>query len=610
MGKLFGKGDSRAVSTESIGDIGLDEIRARQLITSADINPEILEELEDSAQGLSDATDTTEMAMEHLHVLESIKDGLTNNTLLSDRYLITLENFKPLAGRLGLKSLPAMEDFKNKYAAESAHTFALEGIGDVIRKFWEKIKDFFRSFFKRVMVFFKKLLKANLDLESYEKYTDQLIAKLNTNKAVIGDNSPLYSKLPSYIANRNETKIDSTYILNVGMPKIKALLKSINDMKISHGATSMNPSLVKDMVKDYTQFYNQNKSGITNVDDLKASVDLLILKGMGLLAAGFNFQVPDQKSLPEEVFVALNEKLNGNQFRSEQIKIYSMSDMFSDFNSLPRETNVFIALMYDTGGEYPKDFFVRGSAQDLSYVDGKVNPINNLQALTSLYKEYKNGIAKIDLKGFSKGVDDTADEIEKLVTMVSKTIPELNEMVRIKAKASSSTPNKLGDLLHTLYVISKSWDHAKRSNMTNDMNITTSKLKDQLEQTVEHEEGDVSTDLIEKITDIFSFNKDKTPEDFSVFNSANKEFQRVLVDGLLAMPFVNEMLTSGGSDDSRRDADLCTQELKRLNDMLSKTLLNLQLIYRELGTLYYQQVTEIRYALIKYIYDSASRYTY
>lgn len=610
MGKLFGKGDSRAVSTESMGDIGLDEIRARQLITSADINPEILEELEDSAQGLSDATDTTEMAMEHLHVLESIKDGLTNNTLLSDRYLITLENFKPLAGRLGLKSLPAMEDFKNKYAAESAHSFALEGIGDVIRKFWEKIKDFFRSFFKRVMVFFKKLLKANLDLESYEKYTDQLIAKLNTNKAVIGDNSPLYSKLPSYIANRNETKIDSTYILNVGMPKIKALLKSINDMKISHGATSMNPSLVKDMVKDYTQFYNQNKSGITNVDDLKASVDLLILKGMGLLAAGFNFQVPDQKSLPEEVFVALNEKLNGNQFRSEQIKIYSMSDMFSDFNSLPRETNVFIALMYDTGGEYPKDFFVRGSAQDLSYVDGKVNPINNLQALTSLYKEYKNGIAKIDLKGFSKGVDDTADEIEKLVAMVSKTIPELNEMVRTKAKASNSTPNKLGDLLRTLYIISKSWDQAKRGVMTGDINSVTSRLKDQLEETVEHEEGDVSTDLIEKITDIFSFNKDKTPEDFSVFNSTNKEFQRVLVDGLLAMPFVNEMLTSGGSDEARRDADVATQELKRLNDMLSKTLLNLQLIYRELGTLYYQQVTEIRYALIKYIYDSASRYTY
>lgn len=607
MGKLFDKGDSRAVSTESIGDIGLDEIRARQLIASADINPEILEELEDSAQGLSDATNVTEMAMEHLHVLESIKDGLTNNTLLSDRYLITLENFKPLAGRLGLKSLPAMEDFKNKYAAESAHTFALEGIGDVIRKFWQKIKDFFKSFFKRVMVFFKKLLKANLDLESYEKYTDQLIAKLNANKAVMGDNSPLYSKLPSYIANRNETKIDSDYVLRVGMAKIKNLLKSIDEMKVTHAKSIMSPTSLKVLVDEYTAFYNQNKGGISDLQDLKNSVKELLRTGKGLLISGFNFQVPDQKALPEEVFVALNDRLNGTQLKNAKMSVFSMSDMFSDFNSLPREANIFLAAMYDSGDlDNPKEFYVRGSVQDFSYVDGKINPIQNLSSLTALYKDYKNGIAKVDIKSFVKSVDDSATEIDKLITMVSRTVPELMEAVKIKSSLSGKTPSKMGDFIDQLQKLAKAQGHDKLTVL--DTAIRASFSDPDITDIIDDEDAIVA--MIVQATSGLDPNSQGLSKEKNIdpLNNANRQFQEAFIKKLMGMNFVKDLLASPSG--SAEDAPLIRAELNTLNEFLRKILLNLQSIYKELGTLYYQQVTEIRYALIKYIYDSASRYTY
>jgi hypothetical protein len=89
----------------------------------------------------------------------------------SAAYFTSLESYSPivrsLGEKLGVRHMPSMEDFKNPHAAKDAHNFAMEGFREMISKAWEKIKSFFRDFFKKISVFVRRLIKANLDLESY-----------------------------------------------------------------------------------------------------------------------------------------------------------------------------------------------------------------------------------------------------------------------------------------------------------------------------------------------------------------------------------------------------------------------------------------------------------
>jgi hypothetical protein len=58
------------------------------------------------------------------------------------------------------------------------------------------------------------------------------------------------------------------------------------------------------------------------------------------------------------------------------------------------------------------------------------------------------------------------------------------------------------------------------------------------------------------------------------------------------------------------DGQSRSKQLRELNNFLSSLFLRLQSLYKGITTDFYSVLTELRYAVIKYIYDSAKRYSY
>lgn len=190
--------------------------------------------------------------------------------------------------------------------------------------------------------------------------------------------------------------------------------------------------------------------------------------------------------------------------------------------------------------------------------------------------------------------------------MVSRTVPELMEAVKIKSSLSGKTPSKMGDFIDQLQKLAKAQGHDKLTVL--DTAIRASFSDPDITDIIDDEDAIVA--MIVQATSGLDPNSQGLSKEKNIdpLNNANRQFQEAFIKKLMGMNFVKDLLASPSG--SAEDAPLIRAELNTLNEFLRKILLNLQSIYKELGTLYYQQVTEIRYALIKYIYDSASRYTY
>lgn len=578
MAKLFAR--EKIVATES----------AKEPVEEHEEN---LVEVKDAAEDIETVTKATEMSLERLAVMETIRDSMSGKKLCSDDYMASLENYKPIAAKLGIKCLPEMDDFRNKYAAESAHQYATEGFMEVIKSFWEKIKEFFRSFFKKVAIFFKRILKANLDLESYDKYCDQLVAKLVANKATCTDNSPVGSKLPRYLANKGDAKVDSDFILRVGYTKVGNMIKMLDTLKSSREESILNPAAVKLYEREFMALVEEFKDGFTDVDVSLGRIKTIKERGVEMVTDNFKFQVSSNR-LPEEAFTAMRERFSGAPHGTGDPTVYSLCDTESDFNYLPRNTNIFLATMEG------QPLWCRGSIEDMSFVEDRIPPIRDVNNLSSLYKTYKNGIAKVDVRTISKSADEVGAVTDHFIHNLSKVMPVLMDKVSPSAN-SDRAPRDLGGEMVKYLRANKGAikDFLDWSSL--DSSITTSppdgmdshnafRLVEEALSVITTEISSTSDkDMGPHIATVNSLTQDQKDTIWSIFKAA--------VNGAVGEP-------------SPEDKILLKEALTDLSKTLNQIFTQLQLIYKDIGTLFYQQITEIRYALIKYIYDSAQRFTY
>lgn len=578
MAKLFAR--EKIVATESTKE-------------PVEEHEENLVEVKDAAEDIETVTKATEMSLERLAVMETIRDSMSGKKLCSDDYMASLENYKPIAAKLGIKCLPETEDFRNKYAAESAHQYATEGFMEVIKSFWEKIKEFFRSFFKKVTIFFKRILKANLDLESYDKYCDQLVAKLVANKATCTDNSPVGSKLPRYLANKGDSKVDSDFILRVGYTKVGNMIKMLDTLKSSREESILNPAAVKLYEREFMALVEEFKDGFTDVNVSLGRIKTIKERGVKMVTDNFKFQVSSNR-LPEEAFTAMSERFSGAPHGAGDATVYSLCDTESDFNYLPRNTNIFLATMKG------QPLWCRGSIEDMSFVEDRVPPIRDVNNLSSLYKTYKNGIAKVDVRVISKSADEVGAVTDHFIHNLSKVMPVLMDKVSPSAN-SDRAPRDLGGEMVKYLRANKGAikDFLDWSSL--DSSITTSppdgmdshnafRLVEEALSVITTEISSTSDkDMGPHIATVNSLTQDQKDTIWSIFKAA--------VNGAVGEP-------------SPEDKILLKEALTDLSKTLNQIFTQLQLIYKDIGTLFYQQITEIRYALIKYIYDSAQRFTY
>lgn len=227
-----------------------------KLFSLEDINEEEIEVIEEEKEELEEKIENAEeeintdfeLANESLNVfLNNTKLALElRNTIrkkIDDDFKLSehsLEGYylaiKAINNNLGIKKIPAFEDFSNRRTFNSSLDIALEGvIIDFIKKLWEKIKNFLYMLYSKIKIFFKKIFNFNLDIDTYDKEIDRLVSRLNDPDYKLTDRSEINTKLPQILSDTNVSSFNTMDLLRTGINKssnlqVKNLLNTVESV--------------------------------------------------------------------------------------------------------------------------------------------------------------------------------------------------------------------------------------------------------------------------------------------------------------------------------------------------------------------------------------------
>ncbi|WP_396190546.1 hypothetical protein [Flavobacterium sp.] len=536
----------------------------------------------------------TDVSMEHIRVAESIYVATESLTLGSKEYFSCLESHNAvvtiLSKRMGVARMPAMEDIKNPYALKSSRQIALEGIGEFWRKSWEAVKKFFKEFFKKVMLFLRRIVNANLELGDYEVYNDQLVAKLKANNATIRDNSPVNTKLGQLLANEDQEKVDSDFILNQGLQKVRNLTSLIDQISNKGDTFFQLEKLnqIHDALTKQIKAHNYLGLGSKYNADIGNTVDVLMSMAGDIVGGIFKHPVMDAKSLPSDVYDKMFDDFDTTTIRSGEIEIHSLIPVDGYNTHLPRDMNLFVA-HHDL-----KRFFVSGYKQEAKHTTPNVDPITQLSNLTRLQDSYKKNIKSVNLKGCTKSLEAAEDVIDKLLDFLS------GDYVTLMEKAEGDESDSM-DFFRLFIAELKETGY---NGFT---------FEEAYGKTAEYKHVTRTTILEQDMTNIFGFvNMASLTED------NYRQLSRAYDNGIgRSAGVVHYIAKTLGIDieelKSRKPSDDALsnyQKLQELNMYLSHVFSKLQIIYKTIVSDVFGMYTEIRYELVRYIYESARRYSY
>lgn len=573
------------------------------------------DDIEDAVSGLELAQEASKTAFERLEIVGDIRSSLQRQNVCSAPYMSSLENYKPvlaqIMGNLRVnRSIPATEDFVNVRRAQSAHSIAMEGLGDFIRKAWEKIKEFFRLFFKKVMVFLKRLVKANLDLESYEKYLGSMMTKLkhNSSKAHPTDVKPFTSKLPVLLADEGMESMDAEYLMQYGTRKIERMVGLVNRFS-GKGIGRFNESdglprlyaKIQEFIKA-----NNNPTG-QSIDTLTAQSNELRDLAAALLQTGFEHKVNHANELPDEVYSRMHDAFDRSA--DGEIDLFCLHPNNATKNSLPKDVNMFLAIAKAT-----KSTVVTGHVYDNIYVRQTINPPSTFNGLQQLYDYYKTTVSKVNVRNMDNAIDKTNDHVIKILNLMSKDFSAL--MDKIDTMRSGAVPSN--DLAGALI-----W--SKKTLIENNRNTNISIFLDSAINSFEPQKDDESLDkhrrdILHVVTDfnIGPYVNGKqhkagfiSSDLLSSFELYLSEVRGIKVSQLVAkiQEDVRAMLgQSGTSVINDEELEKRREIIKDLNRVMTNLLNNLQSVVRLTIQSIHAVYTEIRYEYVRYLYMSAQRY--
>ena len=581
MGKLFSiMGEKASVVMESAVVESSDEIPTEALS----------ELLVEGAADLALGIDATQMAVERFEMLSGMQEHMQEQKLCSGSYMASMESYSPVVqafgARMGVKTLPALEDFANPYAAKVCHSVAMEGFKEWISKAWEKIKSFFRDFFKKIDQFLKRIVKANLELETYEKHCEHLIAKLNAHSAKLPDpRAKLSSQLPRLLANRGDTEVSPDFILNDGRRKINNFLKVTEDLiKVNTGMAMA--TRLKEFYDGFKGFVDRNKSATPDsADQLEVAINSLKDKGHLLISGIFPNRVSEHNKLPPKAYEAIASHYSGAEMSSSEFFVYSLAEVNDPYKELPQGTNMVLAY-------HGKDnFYISVARDDPAQVANYIEPIASLNNLTTFYKDYKSTLGKLNLSTLAKASDQVSDEVDKILNLLQRDFGGVVE----KAKGLS-----LGKDVESLIAL-----------------ITFLKQKDALkdrDSLAEFISPEAFNNNRQEIDDAIIFVDSIYVALISVPNpdlktliekaKTDPNVQKGVALAIDGLKLKYESILSSETDEARKKL------LVDFNKYLTNLFTRLQSLYRTLMTDFYGSLTTVRYEVIKYIYDSAKLYTY
>lgn len=581
MGKLFSiTGEKTSVVMESVVVESSDEIPTEALS----------ELLVEGAADLALGIDATQMAVERFEMLSGMQEHMQEQKLCSGSYMASMESYSPVVqafgARMGVKTLPALEDFANPYAAKVCHSVAMEGFKEWISKAWENIKSFFRDFFKKIDQFLKRIVKANLELETYEKHCEHLIAKLNAHNAKITDNrAKLSSQLPRLLANRGDTEVSPDFILNHGRRKINNFLKVTDDLiKVNTGMAMA--TRLKEFYDGFKGFVECNKSATPdNSDQLEVAINSLKDKGHLLISGIFPNRVSEPNQLPPKAYEAVASHYSGAEMSSSDFFVYSLAEVNDPYKELPQGTNMVLAY-------HGKDnFYISVARDDPAQVANYIEPISSLNNLTTFYKDYKSTLGKLNLSSLAKASDQVSDEVDKILNLLQRDFGGVVE------KAKGLSLGKDVESLIALITFLKQKDALKdRDSLAEFINPEAFNNNQEETDVVAHVIDHMFKTLIDNPNESMKRHTDRAKTDPNVQKGV-----ALAIDGL---KLKYESILNSETDEARKKL------LVDFNKYLTNLFTRLQSLYRTLMTDFYGSLTTVRYEVIKYIYDSAKLYTY
>lgn len=552
-------------------------------------------------QSIDMTLEASQMAVEHMQLVQGMHDNLISQKLCSTAYLHTLEAYSPLVksmgARMGVKSFPSLESFSNRYAAQDAHNYAVEGFKEMLSKIWQRIKDFFRELFKKVKLFVKRLTGANLELDNYEKYCEQLIGKLKTNNAVIADNSALISELPRLLCDANGAPVDSDFVLNQGNVKIKNLLKQMEAIKYGSASTKLHKDVAdfRTLLETYIAVVS-SKDGVSQ-EDFRSATKGVQDQGLSLLNAVFPYDNVNLEGLSPKVSEEISNRFAG-RVKDTDLTYKSMVQDLNGCNNMPTGINMYLVTSRNEVDNEPSLPCVFIGTQHTVNVNKNLTPIGNLNNLVKFHGDYKNTLGKFDDKSTQKSVDALSSEVDKLLNLLQQKFPTL-------VQATTPVPTETTCLAGLVNLVNKA--KQKHSDKLDSLMDSTCRAA-----VLSYGSGvDDNAVLVLAITEFFDAHK--TKDDTLKANA----FNAVKSQGSQADPFIQRaieyLLTVTNSAIGEITQEEMTERSKAvssLQNLLTHIFIQLQTLYRGMMVEFYKVYTELRYAVIKYIYDSAKRYTY
>lgn len=405
MGKLFA-GEDFEVEAKPLEQL----IEAK--IENSDI-PDIVEFHEDAIQV---AVEGVSKAANELYIIQEVKASLESKKLSSVEYFTSVENYslymKSVANNLGIKSrIPSMEDFKNPYGIETSHKIAMEGFSEFIRSVWEKIKAFFKDFFKRIMLFFKRLVNANLQMEEYEMYIEDLIHKVKKSDKSSVEQIKVDSKLPALLATPDVEVMKTDYLLTKGKQKMDNLTQFTEKL---YGEVD------KGLMKDFERNLNGLKDGLRSKAIQAADIDDIRHNFVEMFKKIFTIHV-DYRALPDEVQSDVMSMFSTAELSTG--KFYSFIPDRNTDAALPKNFNIYHVsadVEIDQTNRTSK-LFICSNTERNNITENKLETISSRENLLRLYDFYKKFSKEIKFEKMGRQLQDLDKQIEDSFKVIKDT---------------------------------------------------------------------------------------------------------------------------------------------------------------------------------------------
>lgn len=546
------------------------------------------EDTEDTLNSLELSIESFRSASNYIDLVTNISSTLNNEDKTSMKYFTSLENFthilETITLNLGIKShIPSLEDFKNPYGTEASHNIAIESFGNIIKKLWEKIKSVFMAFFKKVNLFIRRLLGYNLELQDYEKYVEHMVAKIKSKKLVIKDSTVLLdSKLPSLLAAPGMNKVNSDYILTAGDTKANRLSDLVSRI-LTNNLKEISNKDFKIIYEEIVNILNIDfNEGIDESDVITkiASVKARALAALSYIYTHSNINI---KSLPEPVYNAIQYQFSREEI-SDQLTISSLVYEGDNLYALPKHFNSYF-INYDNS-----KVFISSSVEPNTYVENKVNPISNPDNLAMFYDSYKKFSKDVDIRKLDSSIDSMENSINKIIDLMRTRFSNLLEVLTSNKIENNSSASRLFSAISVLQNVLAHFE-----NVDLDTYIAiTAKLDERL--------GDYGVQF-RYLTDSYQNRSETVIKEIRDTFKGKEELFIVTIEDIL-----NTTITGNESNigDSRRKA------LAKILEDFQKFMLNylnsIQTMLKTLSAELAGMYIELKYELIKYIYDSCKLY--